>query len=136
MKAVTILQPWASLVVLGEKKYETRSWATKYRGRIAIHASKRYEKGLVELGFTPPFADVFHKHDLNPIFLPTGAVLGTADLVDCILITKQNVPKGYEFDFGNYQPHRYMWKLENSIPFAVPVPASGKVNIWEWDAGF
>lgn len=41
MKALTIWQPWASLLVSGQKKYETRSWATSYRGPIAIHAAMR-----------------------------------------------------------------------------------------------
>ena len=41
MKALTIWQPWASLLVSGQKKYETRSWATTYRGPIAIHAAMR-----------------------------------------------------------------------------------------------
>lgn len=41
MKALTIWQPWASLLVSGQKKYETRSWATDYRGPIAIHAAMR-----------------------------------------------------------------------------------------------
>ncbi len=41
MKAITIHQPWASLIVVGAKRFETRSWETKYRGPIAIHASKQ-----------------------------------------------------------------------------------------------
>jgi len=40
MKAITIHQPYASLIACGAKIYETRSWATKYRGKIAIHAGK------------------------------------------------------------------------------------------------
>lgn len=39
MKAITIWQPWASLIACGVKQYETRSWPTKYRGPIAIHAA-------------------------------------------------------------------------------------------------
>jgi hypothetical protein len=41
MKAITIWQPWASLIAIGAKQYETRSWETKYRGPIAIHAAKK-----------------------------------------------------------------------------------------------
>lgn len=41
MKALTLCQPWASLIAWGEKQYETRSWSTDYRGLLAIHASKR-----------------------------------------------------------------------------------------------
>lgn len=44
MKAITIRQPWASLIALGEKKIETRSWQTKYRGPILIHAGKSVDK--------------------------------------------------------------------------------------------
>lgn len=41
MKALTLWQPWASLVALGEKKIETRTWSTTYRGTLAIHASNQ-----------------------------------------------------------------------------------------------
>ncbi len=47
MKAITLWQPWASLIAIGAKKIETRSWATKYRGPLAIHAAiKAVEKPL------------------------------------------------------------------------------------------
>ena len=50
MKAISIHQPWANYVVLGLKQYETRSWHTKIRGRVAIHAAKiknlEYEEGM------------------------------------------------------------------------------------------
>ena len=39
MKAISLLQPWATLVSIGAKRVETRSWRTDYRGPIAIHAS-------------------------------------------------------------------------------------------------
>ena len=42
IKAITIYQPWASLKACGAKKFETRGWATNYRGPIAIHAAKQY----------------------------------------------------------------------------------------------
>ncbi|TRU31740.1 MAG: ASCH domain-containing protein [Microcystis aeruginosa Ma_QC_B_20070730_S2] len=41
MKAISLWQPWASLVANGLKLYETRGWPTKYRGVLAIHAAKR-----------------------------------------------------------------------------------------------
>ena len=39
MKVISVLQPWASLIVMGAKKIETRSWQTKYTGELLIHAS-------------------------------------------------------------------------------------------------
>jgi hypothetical protein len=46
MKAITIIQPWATLIALGEKKFETRSWTTKYRGPLAIHAGMKWGKWI------------------------------------------------------------------------------------------
>lgn len=46
MKAITIWQPWASLIACGAKKYETRGWPTKYRGPIAIHAAAKDPRTL------------------------------------------------------------------------------------------
>lgn len=48
MKVISLLQPWASLVILGHKKIETRSWNTKYRGDLLIHASKRWDNNLYQ----------------------------------------------------------------------------------------
>jgi activating signal cointegrator 1 len=48
MKAITIIQPWATLIALGEKKFETRSWATKHRGPLAIHAGKKIDKEVCQ----------------------------------------------------------------------------------------
>ena len=48
MKVLTIKQPWASLIVNGHKKYEFRSWKTKYRGKILIHAGKSLEKDMLK----------------------------------------------------------------------------------------
>lgn len=86
MKAITIRQPWASLIAFGDKLYETRNWATKYRGPIAIHAGKELDKDafrylitplatieqLTACGITPDNAE-----DLT-----RGAVIAIADLVN------------------------------------------------------
>jgi hypothetical protein len=48
MKSITIIQPWATLIALGEKKYETRGWPTKHRGPLAIHAGKKIDKEACE----------------------------------------------------------------------------------------
>jgi hypothetical protein len=55
MKAITILQPWASIIVYGAKHIETRSWATKYRGKIVIHAAKSCKKWHMNIAFGEPF---------------------------------------------------------------------------------
>ena len=42
MKCLSLWQPWASLVVIGAKRFETRSWPTNYRGPLLIHAAQRW----------------------------------------------------------------------------------------------
>ena len=86
MKALTIWQPWASLIACGAKRYETRSWATKYRGPIAIHAAmkdpcklpiptikdvEQYVREEIAAHRCPPWA-----------VMPTGMVIATAELVN------------------------------------------------------
>ena len=79
MKALTLIQPWASLILLGEKKIETRSWKTNYRGEIYIHASLSLSKSeRVES------AKKYLKSEIKP-----GCILFKCELVDCIPMTDE-----------------------------------------------
>jgi len=72
MKIISIRQPWAHLIVNGSKNIENRSWSTKYRGPVLIHASKTVNRrACAELG-------------LDSHELPTGGVVGIAELVNCV----------------------------------------------------
>lgn len=125
MKAVTIWQPYAQAIVLGLKKFETRSWATKYRGRIAIHASKK--------ALTKQSKILVQKYGINNC--PLGKVLLVADLTDCILMTEEFIKKQKqsELDFGDWQIGRYAWKLENIRLLDEPIVISGKQGLWNFD---
>lgn len=85
MKAITIWQPWASLLACGAKQYETRSWATSYRGPIAIHAAK---KNVIDTMLIPELVKDEMKKCIGAMAgtkwenLPTGAVIATAELVN------------------------------------------------------
>ena len=83
MKALSIRQPWASLIADGYKNIENRSWATNFRGRIYIHAGKRFDdnalfwlmdKGLVPIKELTPYTRE----------LPRGGIIGEVDVVDCV----------------------------------------------------
>ena len=94
MKVLSIQQPYASLIMLGFKTIETRSWATKYRGELLIHASagKQY-KGIPD---NDPFWKFYHllfaKNKIEPIAkLPVGAILGKVTLEDTFLFTDDYV---------------------------------------------
>lgn len=87
MKAITLWQPWASLVALGEKKIETRSWATNYRGPIAIHAAKNSNYSPEAWAADDHFTSVLlqSKKPWPQIwdFMPLGKVIAVAELVNC-----------------------------------------------------
>src|SRR5262249_62191033 len=84
MRALTLYQPWASLVVLGEKKIETRSWSTRHVGPLAIHASATWPPGFHDICDSPAFRKALEHLGLLASRLPLGAVLGTADLIACL----------------------------------------------------
>lgn len=72
MKVISLLQPWASLVVMGAKIYETRSWKTKYQGNILIHASQAFRPEHKKMCETEPFKSFIP----DPGELPTGKIIG------------------------------------------------------------
>ena len=77
MKALTIKEPWATLIIDGYKEYEFRSWKTNYRGKILIHAGKSLERGR---------AKKFKGYNLE---YSCGEIIGEAELVDCIKVTEE-----------------------------------------------
>lgn len=147
MKALTILQPWASLIACGAKKIETRSWPTSYRGPIAIHAGKGEQ--YLDLCAEEPFfsAMVDEVENYNP-----GCVIAIADLVDCqkiigrvslkiadqkrvkAVLENQAIVIGDEYEFGDYTPGRFALILEN-VRRIEPVPAKGMQRLWNWEEG-
>lgn len=130
MKAITLHQPWASLIFTGWKKFETRSWPTFYRGPLAIHAAKRH---CPDIRCDEPLGDLlideFGGH--WAMDLPRGAVIGTVDLVQCLNVEAFDADAPEQL-CGDWSPGRYAWKLENPHKFAVPIPASGAQGFWDW----
>lgn len=100
MKALTLSQPWASLVAIGAKRIETRSWGTNYRGPLAIHAAKNFSDIARQLCYTEPFAsaliDVEGVLYSNSDELPTGVVVAVVELTDVLPIyaTDESIPAG------------------------------------------
>ena len=112
VRALTIRQPWASLIALGVKTIETRSWSTKYRGPLLVHAglwdphkNRQWSTGIwtdvshepVAGGFYPaimgsspvpvdPAMVVGESMGSTAVWTPLGAVVATATLTDCVPI--------------------------------------------------
>lgn len=144
MKAITIWQPWASLLVSGRKRYETRSWATTYHGPIAIHAAKRPVRRTIDALVADSDGNGWSTlEELDSLFirpgaldqLPTGAVVGTAILTRCNLITEDFLAKltPMERALGDFSLGRYAWEFHAMVPVDPPIPVKGAQGLWNWD---
>ena len=137
MKAITIKQPFATLIAEGLKEYEFRTWKTKYRGEILIHAGKSVDKKAMER----------YKH-LN-LEYPLGKIIAKATITDCIYvdnefikILKEKNPSVYYgiINKADYKEryHKewegYGFKLENIKKIDGP-EVNGKLSLWEYDYG-
>lgn len=138
-KAISLTQPWATLIAIGAKRIETRSWSTKYRGPIAIHAAKGFPTWCRDLCDEEPFRSVLRHRGLGASDLPRGQVLGITSLKACWPTEELSVnihtfsAARYELDFGNYDGGRVGF-LFGDIYEINPVPARGALGIWTWDA--
>lgn len=142
MKAITIWQPWAEFVATGIKKNETRSWATKYRGPIAIHAAVKPIRQVVPLLSDEAFRLMIEKLDKAAskkgqllTYFDYGKVIATAELVECHLITEEYLStlSDTEKALGDYTLGRYAWELKNIEVLQEPVPAKGQQGLWNWE---
>lgn len=81
MLALSILQPWAWLIVHGHKDIENRTWPTKRRGEILIHAGKRW--GREQADDLEAIQRRF-PHIQMPDGFVLGCIVGSAEIVDCV----------------------------------------------------
>lgn len=132
MKAISLWQPWASLMADGLKAIETRPWQTGYRGPLAIHAAKRRmsveEHGLlwdwqVEDLVPMDFGG-------TPFSLPFGAIIAVVELVDCR--PTENLDPGLpEIEFGDFTEGRWAWITQNPRQINPPIPYRGQQGLFE-----
>ncbi|MEZ2278083.1 MAG: ASCH domain-containing protein [Microcoleus sp.] len=132
--ALTLWQPWASLIAEEVKRVETRSWLTDYRGPIAIHAAKRNINpgDFTHLRNLLPDEDIWTPRG-NCEF-PLGVVVAIANLIDCVEITPEFIAQQSEQELkcGDWTPGRFAWVLEIIRTVVPPIEASGGQKIWKW----
>lgn len=124
MKAITIKEPWATLIINGYKKYEFRSWKTNYRGKILIHTGITKEKETLEK---------FKNYNLE---YNKGAIIGEAELVDCILVDEKLDEELRDLNpivYGNDHVNMYAWKLENIKKYDKQINIKGKLGLWNYE---
>ncbi len=127
MKAITIRQPWATLIMQGVKRYEFRSWKTNYRGEVLIHAGKGIDKEAVErLSKYLPEGE-----------LPLGKILGKVTVTDCVPMSEEFADMLSKENNDIYTTHsfsrNYGFKLDNVKVFEEPIDAKGQLGFWNYD---
>ncbi|ETT30703.1 hypothetical protein C161_27403 [Paenibacillus sp. FSL R5-192] len=137
MKAITIIQPWATLIAIGAKQYETRSWPTKHRGEIAIHAGKKID---TEACKEPEIRKALEEYGYMIDNLPVGAVVATAQLTNCLksvdtwtdgyVLEGNRLVYSPEYEFGDFEPGRYAWEMSDVKMLMKPLPAKGQQGLW------
>ncbi len=146
VKAITLHQPWASLIAAGIKTIETRSWAPPRRligQRIAIHASRKREvSGKLHPETLLAVLDLFGHGWSDRI--PLGAVVATALLKDArqvgfqryvgrVLASSPSYTGWIEPDpYGDFSVGRWLWILTDIQKVEPLVPARGRQGLWDW----
>lgn len=148
MKALSLTQPWATLVAIGAKRIETRSWYTAYRGRLAIHAAKGFPGWANDICGREPFRSTLARAGYAPDNLPRGCVIATCRLTsmkrvagtglypmdwewrqpDGGLVTYQ--PSENELAFGDFSIGRWLWLFADIEPLSVPVTCRGELGLF------
>lgn len=128
LKAISVKQPFSSLICFGEKKIEVRSWPTSYRGRLLICASKMPYSGamLAPDALRSKISDAREYLNYFKTMFPLGVMVGMVDLVDC----RKMVREDSKHALIDYIPGAYSWVLENPIE-VQPEPIIGKLSFFE-----
>ena len=148
MKALTLTQPYASLVAILAKGIETRSWGTRYRGTLAIHAAKRFPPEARDLLGRDPFRSVLREAIADGRLtlvdgeLPVGAIVAVARLVHVQrfgadaygrvrLAARRGSLARYEHCFGGFNEGRYGFHLAEVRRLRTAVPCRGALGLWD-----
>ncbi|CAH0345439.1 ASCH domain-containing protein [Bacillus sp. CECT 9360] len=139
MKVLSMIQPWASLFVLGEAKYETRSWKTNYRGPLAIHTSKKMDKAVCN---HVAIQSLLGKHGYTTENLPNSLIIAVGKLEQCLKVTENNqtwavledgrIVSDNDYFLGDFPVGGYAWEVKDMQMLDEFIPAKGKLGLWEY----
>jgi hypothetical protein len=125
VKALSLWQPWASAIALGHKLIETRSWSTRYRGPLLIHAAKTFPKEARD------FAAVERGFGRMPERVPLGAIVCVAELYSVRPTEEIALISALEKRYGDYTWGRFAWMLRNVQAFSEPIGYRGAQGLFE-----
>lgn len=156
MKAITIWEPWASLLVSGAKVCETRGWRSQHRGPLLIHAGKKWSAELASLSAREPFASALAEMGIaGHGGFHLGCIIGMVDVVHVFPTESARTaevnhacmghsggPTLFEAEerlfitraersFGDFSPGRYAMYCTNPVRFKKPIPYAGGMMVYD-----
>ena len=136
MRAISLWQPWASLWLSPSKVHETRHWATNVRGTVAVHAAQKFVKTELPAKLVEILEDTFGGHWSQD--LPSGELIGTVDLVDCVETYCQGrltlAASREDRLCGDWRAGRFAWRRSDSYQvFKRPIPYLGRQGFFAVD---
>lgn len=133
MKALTIKQPWAGLIISGMKNIENRTWKTDYRGKLLIHAGISYSKKNRKETEDFICRYILTKEEQKKLINDDGTIqhscskygmiIGEVELVDCV--------KGHNSNWA--EKDVWNWVLASPIKYDTPIEAKGKLSLWTYE---
>ncbi|MER9628355.1 ASCH domain-containing protein [Mesorhizobium sp. M0296] len=124
-RALSIMQPWAWLIVNGHKHIENRDWPTKFRGPVCIHAGKKFDQDCaweLSLNRHPVTGERFTVADGEPHTDECGGIVGVAEIVGCVRASPSKWFVGkYGFVIANARPVEF-------------IPVKGALGFFNWRA--
>ena len=119
MKALSLKQPWATLIVAGIKPIENRTWSSSYRGRLLIHASQNWdEEGAkwIVAHFPELKGMIYHSNHLK------GKIIGQVEMVDCV--------ESYDSPWF-FGPYGFVFNKAYEFYREQAIPYKGQLQIFE-----
>lgn len=120
MKALSIHQPWAELILQGRKSIELRTWRTNYRGRFAIHAGQTVEE------------EACIAYGLDPARVVRGALVGTVQLADILRLDEAAwaVLRDQHLSLRDFPGPMFGWRLADPQRLPRPIPLRGRMSLF------
>ena len=128
MKALSVMQPWAWLIVHGLKDIENRDWPTRLRGRIYVHASSHWDTAAAHRTALSLLARKCGAPEARRMWLEmqtngrSGCIVGEVDIVDCVTSSRSLWFAG-----------KYGFVLANAMAYERPIPRRGGTGLFDLD---
>lgn len=148
VKALSLWEPWASLMAFGVKTVETRHWSTRHRGPLLVHAAKRWtreqESMLDEADVQHALSPLISEHPthrghmgvVKPYHLPLGRAVCLVKMTGCVSTNEifsgdLRATVEAEDDFGDYSEDRFAWVTTGAHRLSRPLAVTGHQGLFD-----